>query len=142
VNWRNLRFLWTVWRHSCVTLCCWWLQQVQTAWHCVNQNRTVTCIVQGVCYWLKTAAVQTESSVMLLVTVEIEVTLLTARCDSWNDCRCAVLTWYWQSAVQLQNATCLHLPLFIHITPISKLCTGWICLLWSNQSTLQARSFA
>jgi len=28
VNWRNLRFLWrtpsgTVWRHSCVTLCCW-----------------------------------------------------------------------------------------------------------------------
>ena len=30
VNWRNLRFLlkipsFTVWRHSCVTLCCWWL---------------------------------------------------------------------------------------------------------------------
>ena len=30
MNWRNLRFLWripsgTVWRHSCVTLCYWWL---------------------------------------------------------------------------------------------------------------------
>ena len=30
VNWRNLRLSWripsgTVWRHSCVTLCCWWL---------------------------------------------------------------------------------------------------------------------
>ena len=125
VNWRNLRFLWRikscrVWRQWGVTLCSWWLQQVQTAWHWENQNCTVTCIVQGVCYWLKTTAVQTESSVMLLVTVEIKVTLLTARCYCWNDCRCDVLTWYWQSAVHLQDTTLLHLPLFIYITPISK----------------------
>jgi len=57
VNWRNLRLLWrlpsvTVWRHSCVTHCSWWLHHVQTAWHWENQNCKITCIVPGVCYWL------------------------------------------------------------------------------------------
>ena len=32
VNWRHLRFLCTVWRHSCVTLCCWWLHLHNCSW--------------------------------------------------------------------------------------------------------------
>jgi len=32
VNWRNLRFLCAVWRHSCVTLCCWWLPLYKCSW--------------------------------------------------------------------------------------------------------------
>jgi hypothetical protein len=84
----------------------------------------------------------TEISVMLLVTVEIKVTLLTARCDCLNDCRCAVLTLYWQtvnSAATKHN--CLHLPLSIHIKPISKQFTGWTWFVWSSQPPSMANRF-